>query len=730
MQLSASNIRAICWLAVVVLTLGSLALATASADEARLIPLPDQAVAVSAEVESELPAPQRILVQKTTAFPNRGNVLVTVELSAEGAAEKAAEGKDFITIGSEDAQIILRDDGRGGDPTAGDGRFTGIATVDDAEMAERGEEDSAALTTKAESSEFVFAGRSFGGAESVTPFDASAFLAGAQVELDTAIVVLDEDKKKGVKSAEPTEGAPAASTFSKEVAGLSLGAPGPSPGVTSTFQDRVLFIRDPAVVQDPTRTWNPCTGGNPNGVWTFKHLMTEMANQPASGIDPSTFVEQWLSTWTQNPGPTINGTTVTTRALMQKVIDNWRIDSGGGPLDLGKAPLRLLSIVSRLDLRSTTGGGGGYGANVTGNFLDAGEARFIFGVVIPPTWADTSGFIAPTPIAGTGCDALPFTIIFEYRVPKCDCFDVRSWARQWVALRNFTPGTAAYNSRLHRITEQFVRRNANPIRPNGSAIGQVRTNEVTLPQVAPFGNIVWELREFQLTQMPFSMLNESTTADTPSDVFNAVSPLFGGGTTFDSWVTGNIRPALVAAGNVEGPVPAVPLFFSGGNFLGANPQVPEANPGIITYHWDGTTLNLADNFTNWARHRASRNACSGCHRDETDTPFVHAEPSTPNMGPAIISGFLSGINNVPDPANGTPLRHFDDLLRRERDLRKLAKIRCFRFHPVALAHVTSALETERRLPDDLFGGEPPIPPEQQPALAVDDMRRNPITEVH
>ena len=48
------------------------------------------------------------------------------------------------------------------------------------------------------------------------------------------------------------------------------------------------MIRDPAVVTDPTRTWDPCTNaGNANGVWTFNHLMTQMANQPRSGIDPS-----------------------------------------------------------------------------------------------------------------------------------------------------------------------------------------------------------------------------------------------------------------------------------------------------------------------------------------------------------------------------------------------------------------------------------------------------------
>ena len=48
---------------------------------------------------------------------------------------------------------------------------------------------------------------------------------------------------------------------------------------TNAFQERALIIRSTAVVQDPNRTFNPCTnGGNRKGVWTFNHLMTQMAN--------------------------------------------------------------------------------------------------------------------------------------------------------------------------------------------------------------------------------------------------------------------------------------------------------------------------------------------------------------------------------------------------------------------------------------------------------------------
>ena len=114
--------------------------------------------------------------------------------------------------------------------------------------------------------------------------------------------------------------------------------------------------------------------------------------------------------------------------------------SGGGPLNLSIAPFRVLAINPRIDLRTTTGGGGGYGGVGSGNFLDAGEARFTFGIVLPPTYVQSKAqWILTAPLGG-GCDATRFSVIFEYRVPKCHCEDVRDWARQWrrLSLRSAT----------------------------------------------------------------------------------------------------------------------------------------------------------------------------------------------------------------------------------------------------------------------------------------------------
>src|SRR5687768_14151855 len=75
--------------------------------------------------------PSEIFVQKTSAFGDRGNVLVSLQLTPDQVAAKQADGTaDFITIGDLSHQVILRDDGDGGDGKAGDGLFTGLATVD------------------------------------------------------------------------------------------------------------------------------------------------------------------------------------------------------------------------------------------------------------------------------------------------------------------------------------------------------------------------------------------------------------------------------------------------------------------------------------------------------------------------------------------------------------------------------------------------------------------------
>jgi hypothetical protein len=349
-------------------------------------------------------------------------------------------------------------------------------------------------------------------------------------------------------------------------------------------------------------------------------------------------------------------------------------------------------------------------------------------------------------------------VIFEYRIAKCKCEDVRSWAKQWKALEDplNPPGTPVYNARLQAITEQFVTADANPRNPNGSSLGQLRTNEVALsnPPVVPAFS--WELREFQLTQFPFTFLQETTVEDTPEDRFNNI-PTPTVNPTLLTWIL-NIKP-LLSGPDFEDPAPLVPLFFpAGNNFMAANSIITDV-PNNIVHHWtaQGMNINVTQNpgsatilQENWARHRVSRAACNGCHRRETFTHFVHVDPadtikvplSNPNL-PAELSAFLTGINGLGDPAdaaanvlpvnvagNGNPKRNFDDLARRELDIKAVAGMTCFQFHHVNIGLVKASLLATGKLPDNLFEDLPIVPVGQRVSVSVDEFTANHVQEVH
>ncbi len=214
--------------------------------------------------------------------------------------------------------------------------------------------------------------------------------------------------------------------------GIHLSVCALRPASTQADWDEALFIRDSAVVQDPARTWDPCTGaGTQGGVWTFAHLIREMAN--GSGKTPEAFVLDWLSLWLNDY--TVNGDTVAARPQMfNQVIQPWAVASGGsatltgpdaqghrtltvtGTLNLDIAPFRLLAIVNRIDLGDTVTGPSGYSGTVTSLPKTAGELRFIFDVVQP---------------ANGSCGQKLFTTIFEYGVPGSGCTTVVRWAQEW-----------------------------------------------------------------------------------------------------------------------------------------------------------------------------------------------------------------------------------------------------------------------------------------------------------
>lgn len=363
----------------------------------------------------------------------------------------------------------------------------------------------------------------------------------------------------------------------------TLHAPLPTP----VRFDQELLITDLAVVEDPCRT-DSLASGCPSGtvgVWTFKALMTRMAGTRPVGV----FVGDWLATF--ETAQTVNGFTLPARAdARANFIDPWVIASGCGAgdpitgagacaLDLDNAPFRLLAIVNRVDQS-----GPGFGAS------EPGEARFVFGMLD----------------ASTG-SALPGTVIFEYKLPTTR--DAFFWASAWHQLSSITPGTAPYLSHLQWLLDEITLPGKMPGAPNnGSAIGQVRTNERVM-------DAVWELREYTLQGRPltrnrWSLVNHPL-AQTPDDSLNASGPL-------DAYLVAN-EPAILSETHVVDP-----------SLIGGGSTAP------LTWNVSGGSVGLSPD----ARHLFALATCNGCHSDETGTAFVHVD-NRASGSTAPLSGFLS-----------------------------------------------------------------------------------------
>ena len=114
-------------------------------------------------------------------------------------------------------------------------------------------------------------------------------------------------------------------------------------------KEKSLMITSPSVVEDSTRTFNPCNqSGNPNGAWSFPHLISEMANTASTGVSAQDFLMNWLKTWETNQ--TVNADVIAARTQIAAIIDSWKTASGGS-FDIKFAPFKLIAIVNRVHLR-------------------------------------------------------------------------------------------------------------------------------------------------------------------------------------------------------------------------------------------------------------------------------------------------------------------------------------------------------------------------------------------
>ena len=451
-----------------------------------------------------------------------------------------------------------------------------------------------------------------------------------------------------------------------------------APMMATVDAERALMVRDLSVVADPSRTFDPCDtdgdglAGNPNGAWSFKTLMGEMANTAGTGIPLDLFVRQWLAGWAKNFDPVnggsasgdwvVNDDVVPEReaGLISAIVDPWP-KTPAGNLDLDQAPFRLLAIVNRVDLRDAVG----YGPSTS----TAGELRFVFGLLNMDT-----------------CSPTRMTAIFEYTVHANTCNEVINYAQEWEDLDLIHPpfpASPGYLSHLQSITDPVTTAGAAPAEPNGSSIGQIRTSEFVM------GN-PWELREFTLQPMPLgtpiqNVLRMDTTKQTP-DLDFATVPLLQ--PVLANYINSNLSDIC----NQEHVVPdswmSMPFLSGRADFF---PSTHFWAPGISGFPAGGCT---DDDI----RFNVSVNTCSGCHGADAidpgfDPPFYHVDPNTPGGIPVQLSRFLTGTGSspIPDPSPIAGVgRDFDDLNRRAIDLQDLLATGCLRL-TLASASMVSAV---------------------------------------
>lgn len=686
------------------------------------------------------PVAQSMTVQLLQKPSKEGNILFTATYDPA----LIGETRSFSVFlngpkGAPRKQVVLHDDGIDGDAIAGDFVFT--ATVNEDIPLFKGAMARVEQRLKlADGKIIAFSGRTATVSKRERLFDMAAFERFEKVPIDRNIFDVPFDNAS-------------ARTAAADETGLAATAATISPAPCNPFIDRFksLFITDISVTEDPVRTFNPCTGvGNPDGAWTFKTLMRNMANQPLTGTTVDVFTQEWLDTWMQGtprltPGtanPIVNTQVLDSRvhpvsplttqasSIMHTVIRPWLRAAGGSPtlvvdslptslsywktvwnrlvlkgVDVMKfAPFKTTGIVNRIDLSTITSGGGGYGGT-TNTVTNGGEGRVIFSIIKDP--ATNCG----TPVSSLTQPFIGFNVIFEYGIPIETCDALIAYQKQWRNLSDL-PFGPDFNKSLEAITDVFTLANANPKVKTGSALNQLRTNEIANSSLLSGGAPFWQLGEFSLGNS--ALLTLTTTKLEPMRKFNGAPlfPLNTGNTTANiTTLAGfiNANTAAIQANNYTVPLT---VSASGGtgttvNFLAGRADVHSPSASSTNHHWNGTGSTGAATFVNddSARFMFSLNTCSGCHGGETNTVFTHVRavgfghnitPTSLTGGLRDISGFLTGLGAdavgtdndndpnglffVSDPAGrptGSPrIRGFNDLLRREMFLKNLLCNEC------------------------------------------------------
>lgn len=352
------------------------------------------------------------------------------------------------------------------------------------------------------------------------------------------------------------------------------------------------------------------------GCWTFGHLVGNMMGQKEI---PGQFLEHWFSQWTEEQ--MVNGHKSDKRqspGTSPRI--NWPRNQKG-ELSLAKSPLRLLSIVNRMDLWKQN--------QDTGQPLDAGEGRFVFCLTNGYQSAENEdGYLRNSESSSLG-----FTIIFEYGLDASSDNQLKEWVDRWHGLARTISRldpkiNENYLKALEEVTDRITKRGTSPSKPNGNSINQIRTNEIVL------GN-PWQMREFTLQSknVLVESFNGKTKLTAPagqlknSDEIGIWTTTTKGNPDFDkfsnsqflsSWL--NKRKAIILGDHpwqapawTVGPIANEPSPFSTFQFTSLNNEQIAKQFGLMT--------------------------CTGCHTGNTGTTFTMIKPRSDSQA-SNLANFL------------------------------------------------------------------------------------------
>ena len=233
-----------------------------------------------------------------------------------------------------------------------------------------------------------------------------------------------------------------------------------------------------------------------------------------------------------------------------------------------------------------------------------------------------------------------------------------------------------YLVQLNDLTDRFSKRGANPAKPHGNPINQVRTND--------FIQGVWQMREFNLMSKDAAhQVKASTDRETSLIVDENFQTIDVG-----LWTTttkNNPMVELSNSGNVleELEKPLSRWINQRENQIldgEVGPRAPQWMEGPVANEPFNFTYQVGDVRTNLARYKFSLSTCSGCHTGDTGRSFqfqmVHSlgKSMPAHFVPFMIGDGNGGTHKINDRVNTKETREFFDLKGREEIVRDILSI--------------------------------------------------------